>query len=219
MKPHILLINPNSSQHVTDGLSSAVDCYRRAGVEFHCVTLAGAPLAIISTLDVEKILAPIQQLFDRCKGDAVACIVACFYDPGVGVLRSMTSRPVFGIGESSFHVAMSMANKFGIITASEMSAALIDQRMCDLGISGRCVGNRSISMSILDVKARPDMAFDRLLVAGKELANTGAQAVIMAGAAMTPFRHQLQSLIGINVVDPVLAAAGLATAAGLTFNQ
>src|SRR5690242_7651730 len=125
MRPRILMINPNSSRHITDGLSSAVECYRSAGVDFDCVTLEEGPAAVVTQLHVAQVVVPLLTLFARHEDRTDALVIACFYDPGVSVLRESTAVPVFGIGESSFYVALSLADRFGVITASDNSSRRI----------------------------------------------------------------------------------------------
>ena len=56
----ILVINPNSTQAVTDGIDRAMDPLRMTGgPQIECVTLKEGPPGIQTQADVESVVAPI----------------------------------------------------------------------------------------------------------------------------------------------------------------
>ena len=58
MEPTLIVINPNSSQSVTDGIDSAVEPLRRFGVPIRCLTLAEGPPGIENQRQADLTTAP-----------------------------------------------------------------------------------------------------------------------------------------------------------------
>ncbi len=63
MSQRILVINPNSTQAVTDGIDRALEPLRLpGGPEFECVTLREGPPGIQSQRDVDGVIGPLTRL-------------------------------------------------------------------------------------------------------------------------------------------------------------
>ena len=100
--PCVIVINPNSSREVTDGMDRAIaDLRRPNGPAIRCVALAEGPPGIETDAQVRAVVAPLLRLVRRLEGEAAAFVDACFSDPGLAELRRATDKPVFGIGESA----------------------------------------------------------------------------------------------------------------------
>lgn len=60
---------------------------------------------------LENVMAIEKEGFD-------AAILGCFGDPGLDAARELVRIPVVGLAETSFHVVATLADTFGIITAT-----------------------------------------------------------------------------------------------------
>jgi Asp/Glu/hydantoin racemase len=92
----IFVINPNSSQAVTDAFDEALNVLRiPGGPAIESLTLAEGPPGIQSQMDVENVTLPLVKLvksLDAKHGDAAgAYVVACFSDPVLHAVREATS--------------------------------------------------------------------------------------------------------------------------------
>ena len=92
----LVVINPNSSQTVTDGIAAALVPLEGFGVPIRCLTLAEGPPGIESQRDADLTIAPMLALAAR-QTDASGFVIACFGDPGLHALRDATRLPVPGI--------------------------------------------------------------------------------------------------------------------------
>ena len=118
----LLVINPNSTQVVTDHISLALEPFRRPGSTegpaIVCETLTSGPPGIESQAHVdgisEKLIAWFEAHPHYRNVDAV--VLACFSDPGMEALRETLSCPVFGSAECAYLTAAAMADKFGVIS-------------------------------------------------------------------------------------------------------
>ncbi|MBT3535785.1 MAG: Asp/Glu racemase, partial [Rhodospirillaceae bacterium] len=101
MSQRIVVINPNSSVDVTDGIDKAMAPLRFAdGPRIDCLTLAEGPPGIETQRHVDGVVGPLCEMIQREDNSADAFVVACFSDPGLHSARETTTRPVMGISES-----------------------------------------------------------------------------------------------------------------------
>src|SRR5919108_4135495 len=115
MSARIVVINPNSSEAVTDAIDRAIAPLRmEGGPEIECVTLAEGPPGIETQAHVEQVVQPTLRLV-RAREDAAAFVIACFSDPGLHAAREATRKPVLGIAECGLLTAMTQGERFGIV--------------------------------------------------------------------------------------------------------
>ncbi len=209
----ILFINPNASVVVTKGIAAALAPFAPAWPGgFESIGLADGPPTIATDLHVAEAGVALARMVQE-RPDAAAYVVACFSDPGVEVMRSLTHRPVIGLQQAGILAALSRADLFGIIALSDASRARHRLRMRQAGLMERFVASRDLGgASAEDVAHNPD-TFARSCAAGHDLVRLGAGAVVLGCAGFAPQRAALESELGVPVIDPVAAAAGLALAA------
>ena len=94
MVKQIHVVNPNSNQVVTDGISAALEPLRFAqGPDIRCSTLAEGPYGIESQADSEAVTLPLCRMVEADNASD-AFIIACYSDPGLHVCREGTERRV-----------------------------------------------------------------------------------------------------------------------------
>jgi len=215
MSQRILVINPNSLQAVTDGISSALDGFRFAGgPDIQCETLHSGPPGIETQTHVdgitEKLVEWFDQVPDRKRADAV--VVACFSDPGVTALRESLPMPVFGIGEASYLAAVPRAERFGVIAILSRSIPRHRRTQRSLGLDHRLAGELAIDLGVAEL-ASEEIVWKRMSGVGRRLREEcGAGVLILGCAGMARYRGRLEDLLGIPVIDPTQAAVGMAMA-------
>ncbi len=206
--PAIIVVNPNSSQAVTDGMDLALEGLRRpAGPAIRCVTLAEGPPGIETEAQIRQVVAPLVALVARLDGEASAFVDACFSDPGLPELRRETDKPVFGIAESAYRQAAAMAGRFGVISILETSVPRHRRAIEDLGLEKFLAGDRPLGLGVSALGDDREATFARLVQVGAQLRDRdGADAIVLGCAGMAPYRERLESVLGVPVVDPVQAA-------------
>jgi Asp/Glu/hydantoin racemase len=190
VKP-IIVINPNSTQAVTDGIDEAVESLRMHG---------GPPMCDL--------------IVDR-ESSSSAFVIACYSDPGLQQARASTAKPVFGIAESAMLVALTLGARFGVISILEGSIPRHQKYVRKLGLEQRLAGDRAIGLGVTEL-AGQDVAFGRLVSVGAQLRDEdGADVLIMGCAGMARYRDRLEDAVGLPVIDPTQAAVTLAIGAVL----
>ena len=205
----LIIINPNSSQIVTDGIDAAVGPLRRFGTPIRCLTLTEGPAGIESQMQADLTIAPMLRLAAAQK-DAVGYVIACFGDPGLHALRDQTTLPVVGIQEAAVMTALTLGQKFGVIAIMPASIPRHLRAFGAMGVLGRLAGDRALGLGVTDL-ADPEKSLGAMIATGKRLRDDdGANVLIMGCAGMAQYRATLESETGLPVVEPCQAAAALA---------
>ncbi|PAP92067.1 aspartate/glutamate racemase family protein [Mesorhizobium wenxiniae] len=207
----IYILNPNSSQTVTDGIDRAVEPLRRAtNVSIRCRTLHEGPPGIETQAHVDGVVAP---LLDHCRAleeTASAFVIACFSDPGLASLREQSNRPVFGIAESGILTAMTLGQRFGIIAILERSIPRHLRYVGAMGVTDRLAGDLPLNLTVAELSDRT-ATFERLKIVGSTLRKEkNADVLILGCAGMASLRSDLEAELKCPVVDPCEAAATMA---------
>ena len=96
----IIVINPNSNEHVTSSMNTALEPLRLTnGPIIRSVTNVDGPSGIESQQDADTAALQVVDIIKR-NNSADAFVIACFSDPGIFAAREVTSKPVFGIAET-----------------------------------------------------------------------------------------------------------------------
>lgn len=205
----LIVINPNSSQTVTDGIAVAVAPLHSLGIPIRCLTLAQGPPGIESQKQADLTIAPMLKLAAAQK-DAAGYVIACFGDPGLHALRDQTPLPVLGIQESAVTTALTLGQRFGVIAILPASIPRHLRAFGAMGVLDRLAGDRALGLGVADL-ADPDKALSAMITTGKRLRDDdGANVLIMGCAGMAHYRAVLEDETGLPVVEPCQAAAAMA---------
>jgi allantoin racemase len=213
MSAPIVVINPNSSEAVTAAIDRAVAPLRMAGgPEIECVTLAEGPPGIESQAHVEQVVQPTLR-FVRAREDAAAFVIACFSDPGLQVAREAANCPVFGIAECGMLCALTLGERFGIISILAGSVPRHLRYVRQLGLAARFAGDLPIGLGVAEL-ADEGRTLVRMSAIGSELRDHyGADVLVLGCAGMAQYRQQIAHAVGLPVVDPTQAAVAMAIGA------
>lgn len=209
----ILVINPNSTQAVTDSMSAALEGFRRSGGPvIQCETLRTGPPGVETQAHVdgitEKLLAEFARN-DTWRG-ADAVVVACFSDPGVYALREVLKQPVLGIAECGYYTAAALGERFGVIAILSRSIPRHRRQQRTLGLENRLAGELPLELGVVQLSDE-SVTWQRMLDVAKRLREDhGANSIVMGCAGMARYRVRLEDTVGVPVIDPTQAAVGMA---------
>ena len=211
----IIVINPNSNEHVTSSMDTALEPLRLAdGPIIKSVTNLGGPAGIESQQDADNAAVQVIDIIKR-NNSADAFVIACFSDPGIYAAREVTNKPVFGIAESGILTALSLGSSFGILAILDTSVPRHIRYIRSLGLEKRLAGDLAIGLGVAELSDEKK-TFRRLLEVGRKLRDNCESSVLILGCAgMARYRHGLQESLGIPVIDPSQAAVSMAVSAVL----
>ncbi len=214
MTDRIIVINPNSSTEVTDGIDDALDDLRTdTNAEFECLTLAEGPPGIETQRHVDSVVVPLCRMIESCDNRASAFVVACFSDPGLQAARETTRKPVLGIAESGLLTALTLGDRVGVIAILAGSIPRHSRSIRAMGIEERIAGELPVGLGVTEL-ADESVTLGRLTETGRRLADEkGADVLVMGCAGMARYRAHLEDALDLPVIDPTQAAAGMAVTA------
>ncbi|MFP6727867.1 MAG: aspartate/glutamate racemase family protein [Alphaproteobacteria bacterium] len=214
MNERIVVINPNSSVDVTDGIDAAMEPLRFSdGPSIDCLTLKDGPPGIETQRHVDSVVGPLCDLIEREGNNTDAFVIACFSDPGLHSARETTTRPVMGISESGITTALTLGEKFGIIAILPEGVTRHKRYIRQMGLEGRLAGDRAIGVGVTGLSAEEEVESRMTAVGRKLIEEDGADTLIMGCAGMARYRHRLEDTLGVPVIDPSQAAVADAIAA------
>lgn len=203
----ILLINPNTTQGLTDRLMASARMVLAPGTELHAITAkTGVPYistrteAVIGGLSVLEILAEHHQDYD-------GAIVAAFGDPGLGAARELYDIPIVGLAEAGMLTACMLGGKFSIVTFATALAPWYDECLRWNRLEERCASIRTLDgqfQSITDVQEeKGDLLVD---LAMRAIEQDGADVIVLAGAPLAGLAQVVRDRLPVPVVDCPQAA-------------
>lgn len=113
----IQVINPNTSQAMTDTIAAAARTAAAPGTEILAVCPRDGVPSIEGHFD-EAIAAigVLEQVRAGRRQGVDGHVIACFGDPGLLAARELAQGPVIGIAEAAMHMASMVATRFSIVT-------------------------------------------------------------------------------------------------------
>lgn len=214
MADTVYIINPNSTQAVTQGIDAAVAPLRLVGgPAIACLTLQEGPPGIQTQRDVDGVIQPLCRLIASLdaspEAGAAAFVIACFSDPGLHSARETTRKPVLGIMECGILTALTMGQRFGVIAILETSIPRHLRTINAMGVQSRLAGERAIGLPVVELTDEAK-TLQRMIDTAKALRDDGANVVVMGCAGMAQYRVRVEQAAGIAVVEPTQAATAMA---------
>ena len=152
----ICIINPNTSVKMTEGISKVAKDFISSKFDIISTNPEFGPESIEGYYDevfcIPGIISEIKknQSFD-------AYIIACFDDTGLDACRSITDKPVLGIGECSYHAANLLGGNFSVITTLSRSIPALKGNLKKYGIFDNCNLVTSVEIPVLDLEKNPKL--------------------------------------------------------------
>jgi allantoin racemase len=201
----ILIINPNTSEPMTDKIRSVAEAARRDDCQVTVTCPSRGPVTIESSYDEAYAIAPTIDLVKQAnEEDYDAIILACFCDVGVEAAKEVSSIPVLSLEETTLSVALLLGDKFGIMTEKRPRVAMKKLHVRRHGLLERMASVRPLELSVAELAADPEgtkaagLALARCMVE-----EDGAEVIIMGCAAMAGYSDDLERALGVPVLDPL----------------
>jgi Asp/Glu/hydantoin racemase len=209
-KRTLFVINPNSSQSVTDGIDASVAPLRGRGIDIACVTLEDGPPGIESQAQADAVMPSLLAMAGRLEPEAAGFVIACFGDPGLHALRDVTARPVLGIQECAVTTALTLGQRFGVIAILPASIPRHLRAFGAMGVTDRLAGDRALGLGVSELADAQSVQARMVEIGGDLRDRDGADVLILGCAGMATYRASLEATLGIPVVEPCQAATATA---------
>ncbi len=178
-----------------------------AGVEFEFRPVRAGPVNYSSHHDF--VLADVSILEAGCQAEAEGFHAVCIdtmSDSGVAALRSVLRIPVFGPGKLAMLMALTLGDRFSILTMASRWKPLYKKALDELGMHHKCASVRAIEVP-------PD---NQGLLSGKEsevfplleqaalraIREDGADVLILGSTTMHQAHGWLQPRLPVPLINP-----------------
>jgi allantoin racemase len=218
----LLLINPNTSAAMTDGIAAAAREAAGAGTQIVARQPSFGPVSIEGQFDEAFGAAGVAEQARLAAGEGFdATVIACFGDPGLDAAREALEGPVIGIAEAAFHAASFIATGFSVVTTMTRTCVIAERLLHRYGFERACRGVHGTDIPVLALESVSDDVVAQIEAAARHaLARDRSGAIVLGCAGMAALAQQLQGRLGVPVIDGVgvavkfaegLAALGLRT--------
>ena len=219
--PHILYQIPGD---VSAGPLGSAELQRRqtilqdwtaAGSIVEVADSPGGPLSIESHAEEAVCVAPTIAALRRRARLPDAIIVGCFSDPGLAALRELFDCAVVGPFEASFHVALQLGARVGVVTILDSVVPMLDRVAMNTGLAARYAGASAIDVPVLELKHELERVAARVVETGRTLIDGGGADVLVLGCMSLSFlgvAEHAGAQLGVPVVNPARCALKTAEA-------
>ena len=210
----ILVINPNSSKEMTQGIDVSAREYVSANTEIHTVSSTGGPLAIECLADAEAVQDQVMDYVNQAnKGSYDAIIMACYGQSLALKAKQISKIPVYGIAEPQLYMACLLGNKFSIIGLKKDSDVVMQERLKSLGLISRCASVRTIGVSIMECVVNSESTYNALTREARlAIEEDGADVICLGCAGLASLDKPMQKELGVPVLDGVICAVKMCEA-------
>lgn len=203
----LLLINPNTSTHITDRLARAARGALHDQDTLTAVTAADGPKVVRNADDLERADASALALAHRHAAQHDGIVLAISLDRAVVAMRQQhPALPVVGMTEAALLTACLRAERVGLLTLGASVLPLYRERVAQIGVGSRVVAYAAPEAPVA-FAASADDAFgevcDVLAGACETMRHAGAQVIVLAGAVLCGYADVLQARSALPVLDGV----------------
>ena len=195
---------------MTDEIGKVAQAAAASGTEIECVSPEAGPRSIEGFTD--EVLASYHtvDLVARTNGRYDGYVIACYGDPALAACRELTSVPVVGIAEASFHMASLVAHKWSIVTVLPRVKPLLEELVARNGMEHKCASIRCTPLTVLEIEEDIERTKRMMLdEARSAIADDGAEAVLLGCAGLGPIDKTMQEALGVPVFDGTACAVKL----------
>lgn len=210
----IMIINPDCG--MTES-AIALRCrilqkYVAADTELYMACPQNSGVEINSALDT-VLAAPeiINIAVEAQNADCDAVVLYCFSDPAIDACREALRIPVIGGAQASCLAVLNVCRSFGVMLADGMRLPEKKRFLRTLGVDPSCISQiAAADLRGLDPWAQREATLTQLAACGRQMVNSGAEAIVLGCLSFLGLAQPLAELIGVPVIDPAIAAVSTA---------
>ena len=206
----LLLINPNLTQAVTDRVLQAAQAAARPGTELLAVTGSFGPQVIGSRAENALAAHGVLELVAQHAPGCDAVVLAVSLDTALWACRELLDIPVVGMTEAGLLTAAMLAPRFGLLTYGQRLVPVYRELVEATGLIGRLAAIGAVDVTPQQTFSEPERVLAAVQAEAQRLVDAGAEAVLLAGAAMAAMAPALQPALPVPLIDGVSCAVGLA---------
>ncbi|MES2482651.1 MAG: aspartate/glutamate racemase family protein [Pseudomonadota bacterium] len=187
-------------------------------IRFEYRAVRAGPLNYASHHDF--VLADVANFEAGCRAQDEGFHAVCIdtmSDSGVAALRSVLDIPVFGPGKASMLMALTLGDRFSILTMASRWKPLYKKALDELGLHHKCASVRAIEVPPDNqglLSGKEDDVFPLLEAAARQAIEVdGAEVIVLGSTTMHQSHAYLSERLPVPVINPGPLSYKLAEAA------
>jgi len=205
----IAIRNPESKEYY-DALSKHLNSVKRPDTEISIngVDKGSWDLNFNSTVSLNSFNpgGVLQKLLKADKEGYDAAAIGCFLDQGLQEARELTDIPLFGLCETSVHMACMLGRTFSGIAFCDKQAQYYDAAIRKYGLESRAVPFASLGIHLDQVQkgfSDPTEIMDLFRKSVKKLSDKGVEVVLPACGCVNAIvvREKITEMEGMLILD------------------
>jgi Asp/Glu/hydantoin racemase len=203
----ILLLNPNTTEAITQRLLAAAQAVAAPGTEIVPLTAPRGVPYIATRAEAQIGGAIALEMLAEHHDKVDAAVIAAFGDPGLMGARELFDIPVVGMAEAAMLTACMLGRRFAIVTFARALGPWYEECVEMHGLTGRCAGIRMLDEGFSDIaEVQEEKAAVIVQLAQRAVVEDEADVVILAGATLAGLAAKVAERIPVPVVDQMGAA-------------
>ncbi len=145
---------------------------------------------------------------DAAQNNFDGVVIGCFYDLGLREAQNISGDAVVTAPcLASLQMISHLANRFSVIVGQQSWADQMEAKINEYGYGRSLASMRAVGLGVMEFQADPDRT-RRLMIeqAEKAVNQDHAEALILGCTIEYGFYNDLQKIVGVPVIDAVLAA-------------
>lgn len=203
----IWVINPNTTQAMTDTIETCARVVLAPGVTVVGVTSEIGPPSIESHYDEARSVPGVLQAIERGeRRGADGYVIACFGDPGLDAAREIATGPVIGIAEAAMQAASHLGRGFSVVTTLARTMGRAADLADRYGMHRFCLGIHACELPVLDLDTDPNARKIVTEACREAVESDGSDVVVLGCAGMADMCRDISAELRVPVIDGVTAA-------------
>jgi allantoin racemase len=203
----LLLINPNTSAHVTERMLNAARISMGTHAQVVGVTGLRGPAVVSSRTENTLAGAHALELAAEHASDVDAVVLGVSTDAGLAALRELLDVPVTGMLQASLVSAAQLGSRLGLLTLGERMLPIYQEQTLAYGMGTRVVAWCGATFPALyESKPGPevvDLLYEKAMALVEQ---HDLDALIFSGAVLAGYREAVAQRLPVPLVDGTEAA-------------
>lgn len=208
----VMFLNPVGTAGYDQFFAEMVQVHKYPNTEVH-VTSLDAALGPITNLEYRTYEAIVTADIIRATHQAAqegfdALVIGCFYDTALHDAREISEEMVVVAPcHTSVEIALTLANNFSVIVGQRKWVHQMESTIHEYGYGRKLRSFRDVGLNVVEFQQDHALTRERLVAAGHDaIHHDYAESLILGCTLETGFYDELQTELGVPVIDPSLAA-------------
>jgi allantoin racemase len=203
----LLLINPNTTRHVTDRMLVQAQLAAGAQAEVVAVTASFGPAIIGSRAENAVAAHAALELAAKHQAGFDAVILGVSLDTALRPMREMLDIPVVGMAEAGLLTACMLGGRIGCLTLGARLLPVYEELTQSYGLVSRVSRWRALELPAAYGPAVDSQAAREVGAACRGMAaEDGADVVLLCAAVLSGYASHIAQEVQIPVIDGIEAA-------------